>query len=53
MSGQKFTEFSEAAAMSWIRESAVLDKLKRVKFQPEADYDSDEESIRKEGKRCF
>jgi hypothetical protein len=53
MSGQKFTEISEMILMPWLKESAVLGKFKRVKFQLEADYESDEESIRKESKKCF
>ncbi len=43
--GRHFTEYPEAT-LPWAKDEML--KLKRVKFAPEADYDSDEECIKLE-----
>lgn len=53
MSGRVFNEFAEADTLPWLKTSKALATQKRVKFANEADFESDEESIRKEQKKCL
>ena len=39
--------------MPWLKSSKVLEPVKRRKFAREADFDSDDEMIERESKKCF
>lgn len=48
-----FDEYSEKECLPWLKSSQVLAPVKRVKFAREADFETDDEAISKEQKKCW
>lgn len=48
-----FDEFEEKQSLPWLKSSSVLAPIKRLKFSREMDFDTDDEIIDREQKKCF